>query len=64
MYPHFKMGEIWNQIKMQLIKEKVNPTFEDQHWMETSIEQFQEQMGNCINTQSLIMKEFHKTQQF
>ena len=32
--------------------------------METSIEEFQEQMGNCINTQSLIMKEFQKTQEF
>ena len=32
--------------------------------METSIEEFQEQMSNCINTQTLIMKEFRKDQEF
>lgn len=31
--------------------------------METSIEEFEEQMNNCINTQQLIMKEFNKNQE-
>lgn len=56
MYPHFKMGEIWKKIRLTLNEEKVEPTFDDRHWMETSIEEFEEQMSNCVNTQSLIMK--------
>lgn len=41
MYPHFKMGEIWNQIKIQLSAERAEPTKDDEHWMQTSIEEFQ-----------------------
>ncbi len=33
MYPHFKIGEIWNQIRLQLRNEKTEPTFDDKHWM-------------------------------
>lgn len=38
MYPHFKIGEIWSQIKLQLKNENIEPTKDDKHWMETSIE--------------------------
>jgi methyltransferase-like protein len=31
--------------------------------METAIEEFEEQMNNCINTQQLIMKEFNKNEE-
>lgn len=63
MYPHFKIGEIWSQIRLQLKQENLEPTIDDKHWMETSIEEFEEQMNNCINTQTLIMKEFRKDQE-
>ena len=63
MYPHFKMGEIWGEIKEQLEQEGVKPTRDDEHWMETAIEEFEEQMSNCVNTQQLIMREFNKNQE-
>ena len=63
MYPHFKMGQIWGEIKNSLKAQDIEPTEDDRHWMETSIEEFQQQISNCVNTQTLIMKEFHKTQE-
>ena len=63
MYPHFKMGEIWGDIKRQLRDGSVEPTEDDSHWMETALEEFEEQMGNCVNTQELIMREFNKNQE-
>ena len=33
MYPHFKMGEIWGEIKKQLVEENVEPTTDDSHWL-------------------------------
>ena len=41
----------------------MEPTQDDRHWMETAIEEFQEQMSNCINTQQLIIREFNKNQE-
>lgn len=63
MYPHFKMGEIWGDIKKQLKEAEITPTQDDVHWMETSLEEFEEQISNCVNTQQLIMKEFNKNQE-
>jgi hypothetical protein len=48
MYPHFKVGEIWTEIKQELTEEvllllkqkQVKPTSDDQHWMMTQIEEF------------------------
>ena len=63
MYPNFKIGEIWGDIKSQLEEEGIKPTTEDDHWMKTSIEEFEEEMSNCINTQALINREFNKVQE-
>ena len=56
MYPHFKMGEIWCDIRRQLEDANVSATVDDAHWMQTSLQEFEEQMNNCVNTQQLIMK--------
>ena len=37
LYPHFKMGEIWKDIAQQLKNEGIEPTFDDEHWLNTSI---------------------------
>jgi hypothetical protein len=42
MYPNFKLGEIWMDIKWQLNKENIKPTSDDYHWMLTSIEECEE----------------------
>ena len=42
MYPNFKLGEIWMDIKWQLNKENIKPTSDDNHWMLTSIEECEE----------------------
>ncbi|KRX04785.1 Armadillo-type fold [Pseudocohnilembus persalinus] len=62
MYPHFKIGEIWTEIKYELDQQGIKPISDDQHWMVTAIEEFQEQILNCINTQSLIAREHRKQQ--
>lgn len=38
MYPHFKMGEIWLDIKRELNEGGISPTEDDNHWMETALE--------------------------
>lgn len=63
VYPHFKMGEIWNDIKWELDNERVKPTSDDYHWMMTNIEEIQDIAVNCVNTQQLIAREFRKQQE-
>lgn len=46
-----------------MIIQGVKPTTEDEHWMRTSIEEFEEEMSNCINTQALINREYSKVQE-
>ncbi|EAR84467.2 hypothetical protein TTHERM_00691650 (macronuclear) [Tetrahymena thermophila SB210] len=41
----------------------IKPTSDDMHWMRTAIEEFEEQVLNCINTQSLISREHKKSQE-
>lgn len=63
LYPHFKMGEIWSEIESGLKEEGIEPTTDDKHWLRTSMEEFNEQMNNCINTQSLIKREFNQNEE-
>eukprot|EP01017_Pseudomicrothorax_dubius_P021573 TRINITY_DN23227_c0_g1_i2.p1 TRINITY_DN23227_c0_g1~~TRINITY_DN23227_c0_g1_i2.p1 ORF type:complete len:284 (-),score=84.64 TRINITY_DN23227_c0_g1_i2:85-936(-) len=56
-YPNLKLGEIWQDIRDELIQNKVKPTFDDYHWMATAVEEFQERVLSCVATQSLIAKE-------
>lgn len=56
LYPHFKIGEIWREIKYDLEQSRVKPTSDDYHWMMTSIEESEELVMNCMNTQGLVLK--------
>lgn len=42
MYPYLKNGEIWKDIKEELEDINVKPTSDDDHWMETCIEEADE----------------------
>lgn len=39
LYPYLKNGEIWLDIKQELVDIDVRPTGDDGHWMETAIEE-------------------------
>lgn len=43
LYPFFKNGEIWTDIKEELEDLNCQPCGDDAHWMETIIEETQEQ---------------------
>ena len=63
IYPQLKAGEIWSEIKEELLKDGVKPTSDDMHWILTSIEEFTELVLNCKNTQQMLAKESKKQQE-
>jgi len=63
IYPQLKMGEIWCEIQEELGDFKIRPTSDDLHWMLTSIEEFEELVLNCVNTQKMISRESKKHQE-
>ena len=63
VYPQMRIGEIWTDIKEELEISQTKPTSEDLHWMLTSIEEFQELVLKCVNTQRLIARENRKQQE-
>jgi len=63
LYPNFKMGEIWNDIKFDLETERLKPTSDDYHWMMTNIEEIEDLILGCVATQTLIAKECKKAQE-
>jgi hypothetical protein len=42
LYPYLKNGEIWRDIKEELVDSNIKPTSDDKHWMETCIEESRE----------------------
>jgi len=54
------MGEIWTDIKFELESERIKPTSDDFHWMITNIEEIQEMVLHCVNTQQLIARDNRK----
>jgi len=63
IYPQLKMGEIWCEIQEGLNEAGLKPTSDDLHWMLTSIEEFEELVLNCVNTQKMISRESKKHQE-
>jgi hypothetical protein len=55
IYPFLKNGEVWKDIKQELENEEVRPTMDDKHWMDTCIEEANEQAESAIYNQSLVM---------
>lgn len=60
MYPQLKVGEIWGEIHEDLQKRNIKPTSDDLHWILTSIEEFDELVNNCKNTQLMLAKQNKK----
>lgn len=52
LYPFFKNGEIWSDIREELEDLNIKPVSDDNHWMETLIEETQEQaiQGAVVQT--------------
>lgn len=42
LYPFLKNGEIWRDIKEELDDTDVKPTTDDEHWLKTCTEEFEE----------------------
>lgn len=57
LYPYLKNGEIWLDIKEELNDYGVKITQDDDHWMNTCIEEAQEQVENGIYNQTLYSSE-------
>ena len=53
LYPYLKNGEVWQDIKEELRDLGIKPTFDDSHWMNTCIEESQEQIDNAVYNQTL-----------
>ena len=53
LYPYLRNGEIWRDIKEELSDQNTKPTSDDQHWMETCIEEAYEQTEGAVHNQSL-----------
>lgn len=63
IYPQLRIGEIWQEINDELIAKGIKPTSDDEHWMLTSIEEFNELVLSCVNTQKMIARESRKQQE-
>lgn len=57
LYPYVKNGEIWKDIKQELIDLSVKPTSDDEHWLETCIEEADEHLENATYNQNLYSQE-------
>lgn len=55
IYPFLKNGEVWKDIKQELENESLRPTMDDKHWMDTCIEEANEQAESAIYNQSLVI---------
>ena len=63
MYPEFKIGEIWNDIKDDIKEMGIKVTTDDLNWMMTCIERAAEQAEITILNQQRIAKEFKKKEE-
>ena len=63
LYPYIKNGEIWKDIKLELVDINVKPTSDDEHWLETYIEESDEHLENAIYNQNLYLQEIRLKQQ-
>lgn len=63
LYPFIKNGEIWKDVKEELQDINIKPTSDDEHWMETCIEEADEHLENAIYNQNLYSTEVTLKQQ-
>ena len=55
IFPFLKNGEIWKDVKQELEETSVKSTTDDRHWMETCIEEANEQAESAIFNQTLVL---------
>ena len=63
LYPFFKNGEIWRDIKEELEDTNVKPTTDDEHWLKTCIEEAQEQTQQAEHNQVKLKGEMRNKEQ-
>ena len=59
MYPDFRKGELFLDIKTELESLGIKPTADDRYWLQQCLDESLEQASNTIKNQSLIARE-HK----
>lgn len=57
LYPYIKNGEIWKDINEEMADINLKPTSDDEHWMETCIEESSEHLENAVYNQNLYSQE-------
>ena len=57
LYPYIKNGEIWKDIKEELEDINIKPTSDDDHWLETCVEESNEHLENAVYNQNLYYQE-------
>jgi len=63
LYPYFKNGEIWSDVKEELEDMNCQPCSDDAHWMETMIEETEEQAIQAAVVQTKLYEESQVSQQ-
>lgn len=63
LYPYLRNGEIWKDTKEELIDVNLKPTSDDEHWLETCIEESDEHLENAIYNQNLYSQEINLKEQ-
>ena len=62
MYPDFRKGELFLDIKNELESLGIRPTSDDRYWLQQCLDEALEQASNTIKNQSMIARE-HKREE-
>lgn len=62
MYPEFRKGELFLDIKNELESLGIKPTSDDRYWLQQCLDEVLEQASNTIKNQSMIARE-HKREE-
>ena len=62
MYPDFRKGELFLDIKNELDSLGIRPTSDDRFWLQQCLDEALEQASNTIKNQSMIARE-HKREE-
>mmetsp|Transcript_5388 Transcript_5388/g.6132 ORF Transcript_5388/g.6132 Transcript_5388/m.6132 type:complete len:157 (-) Transcript_5388:21-491(-) len=63
LYPYLKTGEVWKDIKQELLDADIKPTSDDDNWLETCVEESDEHLENAIYNQNLYAQEITMKEQ-